>query len=235
MNLGGISLRIAVCEDELIHQNNLLRIIKDWGTGKEVAINSDTFVTAEDFLCQYDNGKVYDIVFFDIHLKGMDGVKAARKLRERDELILIIFLTSRMEYVLQGYEVNAWRYLLKPVHSGDVNACLNKAYENVEKIRNYFFVKSDNKLYKVPYNSILYMEAFGHYVSIYTKEKDYQIRMSLSQLETRLPKEFYRCHRSYIINVSYCRAMDEQQILINDRWIVFSEKKRKDLMALLEN
>lgn len=227
-------MRVAICEDELIHQQNLLRIINEWSVGKDTNVDIDTFVTAEEFLYQYDSGKAYNIVFFDIHLKGIDGVKAARKLRERDELILIIFLTSRMEYVLQGYEVNAWRYLLKPVHSGDVYASLNKANDVLEKGCEYFTVKSDNKLYKVPYNSILYMESFGHYITIYTKDKEYQIRMSMSQLESRLPKEFYRCHRSYIINTTYCKAMEEQQVLISDRWVALSEKKRKNLMLLLE-
>lgn len=234
MSLEGVWLQVAICEDELIHQQNLFRIIDEWRTSKNIKIDIDTFVTSEEFLYQYDRGKGYDIVFFDIHLKGMDGVKAARKLRERDESIIIIFLTSRMEYVLQGYEVNAWRYLLKPVHSGDVTACLNKAYDVLEKVCEYFLVKFENKLYKVPYNSILYMESFGHYISIYTKEKVYEIRMSLSQLESRLPKEFYRCHRSYIINTTYCKAMEEQQVLVNDKWIAFSEKKRKELMVLLE-
>lgn len=235
MSLEGVSLRVAICEDELIHQENLFRIINEWRTGRDIEVNVDVYVTAEEFLYQYDKGNAYDIVFFDIHLNGMDGVKAARRLRERDELIIIIFLTSRMEYVLQGYEVNAWRYLLKPVHSGDVNACLNKAYDVLEQVCEYFLVKFENKLYKVPYSSILYMESFGHYVSIYTKEKNYQIRMSLSQLESKLPKEFYRCHRSYIINTNCCKAMNEQEVLINDRWVAFSERKRKELIAILDS
>ncbi len=228
-------MQVAICEDELIHQQNLLRIIDEWRTSRDIEVDIDTFVTSEEFLYQYDQGKAYDIVFFDIHLKGMDGVKAARKLRERDESIIIIFLTSRMEYVLQGYEVNAWRYLIKPVHSGDVNACLNKAYDVLEKTCEYFMVKFEDKLYKVPYNSILYLEAYGHYVSIYTKEKTYQIRMSISQLESKLPKEFYRCHRSYIINTNYCKGMEGHQVLVNDRWVAFSEKKRKDLISILHN
>lgn len=225
---------MAICEDELIHQQNLIRTIDEWRTSRDIEVDIDTFVTSEEFIYQYDKGKVYDIVFFDIHLKGMDGVRAARKLRERDESIIIIFLTSRMEYVLQGYEVNAWRYLLKPVHSGDVAACLKKAYDVLEKVSEYLLVKFDNKLYKVPYSSILYMESFGHYITIYTKEKEYQIRMNMGQLETRLPKEFYRCHRSYIINTTYCKAMEEQQVLVNDKWVALSEKKRKELMVLLE-
>lgn len=225
-----MELRIAVCEDELVHQERIHEMIHQWSESKKVSVIIDTYESGEQFIHQYDQKIIYDIVFMDIHLSGIDGVKISRKLRERDERMMLVFTTSRMEYVIQGYEVNAWRFLLKPIHFGDISLCLNKSYELYKSGEEFFFVKEDGKLHKIEYDKIYFLEAYGHYVSIYTKDNIFTMRITINQLEQQLTEIFFRNHRSYIINLKLCDSIEENQVTILGHNIPISNSKKKEML-----
>ncbi|WP_167956137.1 LytR/AlgR family response regulator transcription factor [Anaerosporobacter faecicola] len=226
-------MNIALCEDEQEQQNTLKKLISEWMIQTKVAVNVAFFTSGEQFLASWDSGVNYDIVFLDIGLEGMDGMKAARKIRERDDMLTLVFLTSRIEYVLKGYEVNAWRYLLKPVHASEFFQCLNKAKEMSDRNQEVMIIHNDNRYYKIAYDSIQYLEAFGHYVEIHTTNGTYQMRAGISQMEAKLPKHFFRCHRSYIVNVNEIKEIKDQQVKVGDDWISLSVKKRGELQLHL--
>lgn len=228
-------MKIAVCEDEKDQQDHLQNLISEWKTQTNEIAYVDFFTSGEHFLASWDLGVNYDIVFLDIHLSGLDGMKTAMKIRERDELLTLVFLTSRIEYVLKGYEVNAWRYLIKPVHPSEFFLCLNKAKEMSDREQEVLIIHNNNRYYKVPYNTVTYIESFGHYVDIHTTTKTYQIRAGISQLEGKLPDHFFRCHRSYIININLVTEVTDKQVLVNGEWIALSAKKRLLLMKYLED
>ena len=88
-----------------------------------------TYSSATELLFYWSEGKSFDIAFLDIKMKNMSGVELARLLRKNDDLLIIVFITGLMDYVFQGYEVQALRYLLKPVKETDYFACLDRAAE----------------------------------------------------------------------------------------------------------
>lgn len=226
-------MNIALCEDEQEQQEILRNLIADWMEQTKLAVNASFFTSGEQFLASWDSGINYDIVFFDIQLNGMDGLKAARKIRERDELLTLVFLTSRIEYVLKGYEVNAWRYLIKPVHAAEFFQCLNKAKEMSDRNQQVLIIRNENRYCKVAYDSVLFLESFGHYVEIHTTLGTYQMRAGISQMEMKLPNQFFRCHRSYLINLNFVKEVMDQQVKVGEEWISISPKKRAKLMSRL--
>ena len=233
--IGGIKLRIAVCEDEINQQEQLLGLIQEWKKQTKRVLSTDFFTSGEQFLTSWESGAFYDIIFLDIHLTGMDGMKLARRIREQDESVTLVFITTRIEYVLKGYEVNAWRYLIKPVHSSEFFICLNKAKEMSEREQQTLILYNNNRYYKVPYDDVIYIESFGHRVEIHTKSRNYEMRIGISQLEEKLPMQFFRSHRSYIINLMYVNEVESQQVRVDDQWIPLSLKKRDELVKCMNH
>lgn len=223
-------MNIALCEDEEEQQKILKKLVSEWMVQTGLAANTYFFTSGEQFLASWDSGIDYDIVFFDIHLAGMDGMKTARKIRERDELLTLVFLTSRIEYVLKGYEVNAWRYLIKPVHASEFFQCLNKAKEMSDRNQEVLILHNENRYCKVGYDSVWYLESFGHSVDIHTSTRTYTMRVGISQMEAKLPKQFFRCHRSYLINLNYVQEVTEQQVKVGEDWVPISAKRYKELL-----
>ena len=223
-------MKIAVCEDEIKQQEHLKELLAAWKKQTGGCLDVDFFTSGEPFLTSWQSGVRYDMVFLDIHMAGMDGMKTALRIRQLDEQLLIVFLTSRMEYVLKGYEVNAWRYLLKPVHPSEFFLCLNKAKELSDREQNYFVIFTNNRYIKVVYEDITYIESFGHYIEINTTEKSFQTRIGISQMEERLPEYFFRCHRSYLINTKRITELRDQQVLIGEKVLPLSGKRRQELI-----
>ena len=223
-------MKIAVCEDEIKQQDHVQELLAAWKKQTGSCLDVDFFTSGEPFLTSWQSGVRYDMVFLDIHMAGMDGMKTALRIRQLDEQLLIVFLTSRMEYVLKGYEVNAWRYLLKPVHPSEFFLCLNKAKELSDREQNYFVIFTNNRYIKVVYEDITYIESFGHYIEINTTEKSFQTRIGISQMEERLPEYFFRCHRSYLINTKRITELRDQQVLIGEKVLPLSGKRRQELI-----
>lgn len=228
--MGGVKLRIAVCEDEKNQQEKIQEMIVEWKNQTRCTLTTNFFTSGEQFLSSWESGVSYDIVFLDIHLDGMDGMKLARRIREQDESVLLVFITTRIEYVLKGYEVNAWRYLIKPVHKSEFLLCLNKGKELSDREQQTLILYNNNHYYKVSYDDIIYIESFGHTVEIHTKVRNYEMRIGISQLKEKLPSQFFRSHRSYIINLMYVNEVESQRVRVDDAWIPLSLKNKEELL-----
>ena len=148
-------------------------------------------------------------------MKNINGIECARKIREHDKKISIVFLSVIDDYVFEGYEVNATRYLLKPLQEDKCFVLLDCLEESVQKTHHYLYV---NKT-KIDCADILYIESYGHYCSIHT-DKVWEIKSSLSELNSQLPKDFLQTHRSYIVNLNHVESILKAGCLLSDETIV---------------
>ena len=186
-------MNIAVVDDEKL-------ILKQIGGLIEKQMPNcclDTYVTGDELL---GAGKRFDIVFLDIQMDGMDGIETAKRLRKRQDDIVLIFVTGNREYVFDALDLYAFHYLLKPVDENKFREVLERAAEEVakKKEKRFLFLKKRNLT--LDQADILYIESRAKKVEIHTDGfKDIiEIYATMEELEGQLGEDFYRCHRSYI-------------------------------------
>ncbi|TSE04569.1 LytR/AlgR family response regulator transcription factor [Aquimarina algiphila] len=157
-----------------------------------------------------------DVVFLDIQMPDLKGTDFAKMIPETTQ---IIFTTAYSEYALEGFELNALDYLLKPITFERFLIAVNKIKRDSGDTisQNTMTIKSGYDLYKLKYNDILYIESDSEYVIFYTAEKKIMSHLALKSLEATLPKSiFMRVHRSYIVNKNKVTSLKGKEILISE-------------------
>lgn len=198
-------LHIAVCDDEKTMLNHLKQLVYDFFHKKKIAIVLSLFSSGEELL---QSGQEMDILFLDIQMKQIDGMKTAQKLRERGCKAEIIFITILKEMVFCSFEVRAFDYLLKPVQRKDFDHTLERLMDSMEKAElDKLLIQIGNENHIIRFDEILYCEVIDRkiYLHLDTGNKlEYYDRMD--NLAEKLDNRFYRCHRSYMINLQYLES-----------------------------
>jgi DNA-binding LytR/AlgR family response regulator len=161
-----------------------------------------------------------DLMFLDIEMPEMSGMDMLKTMEQRPQVILT---TSHKEYALDAYDLNVVDYLVKPVELPRFIKAVNKAKEHagsedqVSTAYDYFFIKKDSVLTKVPIKDILWIEALGDYITIHTKDQRFVLHTTLKSVESKLPSDkFIRVHRSYIVQIDNVKLVEDTTIFIND-------------------
>ena len=158
-----------------------------------------------------------DVIFLDIEMPEMSGMDMLKTLDNRPPVILT---TSHTEYALDAYELNVIDYLIKPVTLPRLLKALSKVKQPMDNLtaeQDYFFVKKDSVLTKVPVQDILWIEALGDYITLHTKTAKFILHITLKSVESKLPaSKFVRVHRSYIVQLDNVRTVEDTTIFINE-------------------
>lgn len=216
--------RIAIVEDETPHAQLLQRHIESWrarqGLG-EVLVRH--FCHASAFLFEWEE-ESYDMIFLDIQMPGINGMETARKIRETDGGVKLVFTTGITDYLQEGYEVDAIRYLLKPITQEKVWQCLDKLLQEPEVPPPLVF-QTPEGVVKVSEQDIAYLEAQGHYTVCHlqpgreaeadAKGRELQLRESFNVLCDRFCRRpFIRCHRSYLCHIGHIHRVERTEIIL---------------------
>lgn len=222
-------LHLAICDDEKIYRNDLRRLI---GTeldlfGIEYQITE--FASGEELLCGMKNSGCR-IIFLDIEMAGIDGVSAARKLREQKNQAVIIFVTSHPDFVFQGYEVRALNYIMKPYEPEKIRAVLSAALEELDiSSVKYFVLEQRNGSIRIPLHSIKYFSSDRRIIHLVADQATYDFYDKLSDLETRLPDTFVRIHNRYLIHLKYLSQIDGNLAVVDGEALPVSRSCRQGL------
>lgn len=223
-------LKIAICEDESSQRTKLKEYINKAlteNTNKEYEIIE--YERGETILEDYPRG--VDIIFLDIQMDNINGMDTARKIREFDENVEIIFITGVWEYVQEGYEVRAYRYLIKPVEFENFQKQLCLCISEIEKNRKSYMIatyKGDTN--KIAISSILYIETEGRNTIIHTINETYKSNVGINKLERELEnKTFVRCHNSFLINLEHINKIDSSSVKLYNYEVPVSRHKMKEL------
>ena len=182
-----------------------------------------------------------DLVFLDIEMPGMTGIELLKNL---DKHPLIIFITANKDYAIEAFELNVADYILKPVNLSRFMAAVSRAKELFdnkgqkinfdENDKDYIFVRSNSQLVKIKINDILYIQALGDYVNIFTSTTRNTVHITLKGIEEKLPsKKFYRLHRSYLIAIDHIDHVEEGNAFIGKHPIPIGEQFKKELLKKL--
>lgn len=222
---------VAICEDERYILEELRRKVEKYINRKSLDASIKTFTSGEELL---KAKKKFDIILLDLMLPGIDGLEVARQISCRSR---IIFVTSYREYAVEAFDANAVHYLVKPVTEERLFSALDRAVNQTEQMDNQalILIKS-GKTQVIFIRDILYCEVFNHQVRIHTVHGTYDYFGTLDMLETKLDERFFRCHRSFVVNMS-CVAGQEKgvAILINGERIFISRRKQTDFIQRLLN
>lgn len=228
-------IKIVICED-VKQQQELLKeflekILSDLSCEYELYI----FNSGEALFDNYPEN--VDIFLLDIQMDEINGMDVAKKIREIDnQRVEIIFTTSLIEYVQDGYEVRAYRYLLKPIEYEVLKKHIKSCIGEINKNRsNYIVVNEKNDIYKINISDITYIEIQMKEMMIHTINENYNVKLSLNKIEKELKEyHFFRCHRSFLINLSYVNKVKQYiAILGNKEEIPISRYKFKECKVML--
>ena len=219
-------INIAIIDDEEILLDQISHLIRSVSVLQN-EIHIDCFTSAEEFLNSNLVEKSYHIVFTDIQLKAMDGIKLGMIIRERYPSVYLVFLTSYSEYAAESYELNAYQYILKQRMEERLPVILKYIiYQISKKQERYRLLGGTNHIQKVYYQDIIYIKKIkgSKYVEYITLKDEFRERISLDQLMKELnSNEFILVERSYIVNIQYIVRLKRNTIFLkNDKAIMVS-------------
>ena len=218
-------LSIAVCDDEVIECCNMAGKIK--GILEEMKIPC--------IIRQFRNGREllqasesFDIVFLDIIMNDLDGMKTAQIFRKKAFDKILIFVSSSREYVFDAYDVEAFQYLLKPVDDRKLKNILQKAVLKTERHSQEFIIVSrERQKKKLFLDDIYYFEIKGRVVDVHGPEGIFTYYEQMRALENKLrDKGFFRCHKSYLINLKYVDGYNRQEVIMGNGEKIVIAKRR---------
>lgn len=211
---------IGICEDELIQIEYLNREIKNYYQQKNVKITIENFQSAEELLFKYPEDLPFDCLILDIKMKQLDGMELARKIRERDKHINLIFVTGYRDFVFDGYKVSAARYILKPIHLPELIEALEYVHtEGAKQVRQKgaVCVNYGGDFIKIQKTDILFVEINGHYVTIKTKEREYIYKETMKHIIEQLSDErFVAANRSVLVNLEHVERLSGKECVMSD-------------------
>ena len=198
-------LWIAVCDDEVIECCNIC-------SGRELIQSSDNF----------------DIIFLDIIMHDLDGMRTAQLVREKAFDKILIFISSSRKYVFEAYDVEAFQYLLKPIDEKKLKRVLQRAVLKTENhSKEFIIVSKERQKQKLFLDDIYYFEIKGRMVDIHGTDGVFTYYEQIGVLENNLQgRGFFRCHKSYLINLKYVDVYNRQEVILDNGERIVIAKRR---------
>lgn len=227
-------INIILCDDDIPFLDNLNKFIKLYQEKKQTDISIRCFNDGMDLVKNYCLET--DVIFLDISMKQLDGIETAKKIREIDKKVIIIFLTSIIKYALTGYSLNASSYIIKPITYSKLTIELDHAIEKIHEIENQFIkIRNNEGIFKLYINDIQFVETHDRHTLIHMAKKNVTSFYNMKTLEQKLqPYCFIRCHSSFIVNAKYIESIEKLVLTTTTgRQLPISQQKRKDVMKLI--
>lgn len=228
-------IHIAIVEDQVSEQERLKEFLGKYQQDNHVEFHISVFSDGLEFLENYHLDE--DIILMDVDMPRLNGYQTALKIREKDDSVILIFITNIASYVYKGYQVGAMDYILKPIHYPDLSIRLKACEKKLShKEEHYLVVNSKNVLKKIPCSNIIYIEANHHDIRIHLFGEEISYRgPSLKELENELrPYGFSRCNHCYIVNLRHCQKIEGMMLVIQDKRLEISRSKKAAFLKELE-
>ena len=211
-----MKLNIAICDDEQNQIEYVKNIVSEWASeSMDLPIFAE-FSSAEAFLFDYAENQNYDILLLDIEMAKMNGIDLAKKVREGNSRIQIVFITGYPDFMSEGFEVAALHYLMKPVKKEKLFAVLDRAVENIAKSPRFVLLPMGKETLRIYVEDIRYAESDGHYILLHAGKKTHRLRMTIPDIEKELGEGFFRAGRSFVVGLKYVIRIAKASVYLED-------------------
>lgn len=231
-------MRIAIVEDDPVAQARLIQFLKKYCTEHKLTLSLQKFDDGIKIVNNYQEN--FDLIYFDVKMPLMNGMTAAQRIREKDEKVLIVFLTNYIQWAIKGYSVNAVDFLLKPINYFNFSQHFDKIVKHLKKQRATILIKSNKELQRIFIDEIFYIESQGHYLYFHTLKNTFESITTLKETEAKLKSYgFSRCNNCYLINLAHVDKVTKNFVLIANNSLKISRPRKRlflnDLTAYLGN
>ncbi len=224
---------IAIVEDETKEAENINSFLKNYLNENNISSNIYNFKDGDEIIEEDTN---FDIILLDIEMKRMDGITAAHKIREKDEHVIIVFITRMVNMAIEGYSVDAADFIIKPLNYLNFRTRMDRIFRKLSLSKERFIeIKNGvNKQY-ININDIDYIEAANKKVTLNLIDGNkINTTEPLYVLEEKLLKEgFYKPHNSYLVNLNQVKSLNNTDIKLKTDTIPLSKHRRKDFLNAL--
>ncbi len=215
-------LKIAICDDEKIFREKIETGVQEYMSVRHIECMTGSFCSGEELLKQGNRIDEYDIIFLDVDMGEMNGIETAKEVREYNQDAYITFVTAYFEYSLEGYKVNAIRYIIKNNTNliQQIDECLDEVLKRMQTISaKVEFDFREGKM-KIAVNKILYIESELHKLNFYIEEREvkkYTMYKKLDEVESKLQNmNFIRIHKSFLVNMSYIENISGYKLILKN-------------------
>ena len=210
-----MAYRVAICDDNAQDAELVQNILTFWIAERRADMQLEVFSSAESFLFRYAEDKAWDILLLDIEMGLMDGVTMAKRVRQDNQAVQIVFITGFSDYIAEGYEVEALHYLMKPVNREKLLNVLDRALEKRKQEERCLNLEVSGEMVRIPFYEIRYLDVRQNYVTIHSKH-DYIVKHTLGDFEKELDDRFCRVGRAMILNLKYIQRVTKTEVRLSD-------------------
>ena len=224
-------MNCIIVDDEPVARKGMKSLIEQVSQ-LELAGSFNSAIAASAFM----NEHTVDLIFLDIQMCAMDGLRAAEQIRKLDSKVAIIFLTTLTQYGLEGYQYQATNYIIKPLQYIRLKAEMDKFLARRQTEPDPFLlIVNDTGKYKVFLRDLRYIETFNRNLLCHTEQENILSHKSMKEMESTLQGQgFARCHTSYLVNLFFVKGVKKLEItLVTGETIPISQPKRKEFMERL--
>lgn len=223
-------IKICVVEDEENDFKVVESYINRYQKENNLEIEILHFANGLNFLDDYE--KIFDVAFMDIEMPFLDGIEVCKKLREIDSTVPIIFITNMINYAINGYEVNALDFMVKPVQYYNFSSKLNKALSfSSNRLEDNIVIYEKGRQIVISAKSIYYIEKEKNYVVIYTDNKEYRERTTIKNFEKRVESRgFAKCCSGCLVNLNYVTEIGKDIVKMHEIVLPLARRQRKGFL-----
>lgn len=211
-------MNIALVDDEQVYLDKMSKLCRDFGQENNVRVNVKTFLSGEDFLENFEADK-YSLVFIDIYMKGINGIKTAKAIRKTDATCLVVFFTSSMDFMPDAFSCHAFEYITKPFIKERIFDVLKDAANIVPSASRYVEITSNRKTVHLLLSDIISVVSDAHYLNIRVRGGNIlRSRMTSSAFMniTGHDPRFFIVNKGVILNADYVTTCEGSNCIMND-------------------
>lgn len=223
--------QVYIVEDSAADAEKLKKYVGRYAEETEERVSISVYREGIAFLSNYKSDG--DVIFLDVEMPILSGIEVARKLREADAYVQIIFVTNMVQYALRGYEVSALDYVIKPISYNRVVNCLKRAFLCLESRRDMhpLIIKpSTNEIVRLSESDIWYVEKESNYLVYHTSRGIYRVRGQLYEVENKLGEGFSRCINGCLVNLRYVDRTTQNSVFVGGDELPIARARHKEFM-----
>lgn len=228
-------MHIAIVEDNKDEQLKLQKYITDYCSKEQMSIEVSGYDDGIEIIDHYSGN--YDLIYFDIEMPIMDGMTAAKKVRNFDKNVTIVFLTNYIQFAIDGYSVEAADFLLKPITYFNFEEHFKKILTKIKHTSQpNYMLKTNSGFRKILLDDLFYIESEGHYLHFYSQSGTYTILESMKKVEEQLEENgFFRCNNGYLVNLKHVKNLEGNVATVGPYKLQVSRPRKKGFLTALTN